>query len=121
MARDIVRWMQVFFLPQAQSHQEAGWSPPVDIYRTPRGWLLKFDLAGVRPGDIRIEVRGQYLTVAGQRRDFCVEQFGYAQYRMEIAYSPFERTVELPVNLEHAHLEVDYRDGMLLVAIDTSG
>ncbi|MCS7168724.1 MAG: Hsp20/alpha crystallin family protein [Gemmatales bacterium] len=120
MPRDIVRWMQAFFLPLAQSRQEAQWSPPVDIYRTPRGWLLKFDLAGVRPGDIRIDVHGSRLTVSGLRRDFCVEEHGYAQYRMEIAYNQFERTVELPVDLNHAHIDLDYREGMLLVDVVTN-
>jgi len=117
MARDIVRWMQVLFMPVMQNQQRACWSPPVDIYRTPRGWLLKFDLAGVRPGDIRIDVQGSRLTVSGLRRDFCVEEYGYSQYRMEIAYNQFERTIELPADLDRAQIDVDYREGMLLVDV----
>ncbi|GBD37265.1 hypothetical protein HRbin36_02395 [bacterium HR36] len=117
MPRDIVRWMQAFFVPLAQNQQRTCWSPPVDIYRTPRGWLLKFDLAGVRPGDVRIDVHGSQVTVSGLRRDFCVEEYGYAQYCMEIAYNQFERTVELPADLDRAAIEVDYREGMLLVDI----
>ena len=27
----------------------SGWQPSTDIYRTQQGWLVKLDLAGVRP------------------------------------------------------------------------
>jgi HSP20 family protein len=36
---------------------------------------------------------------------------------MEIAYSRFERSVELPCNLDRADITTEYRDGMLLVRI----
>jgi HSP20 family protein len=90
----------------------------VDVYRTPWGWLVKFDLAGVRPQDLSLGVGGTRLTVRGSRRDWCAEK-GWSHYRMEIAYSHFERSIELPCNLELARIASDYRDGMLLVHIET--
>ena len=36
---------------------------------------------------------------------------------MEIAYSHFERTLQLPGDLEQANVQAEYRDGMLLVRI----
>ena len=29
------------------------WQPAVDIYKTPEGWKIKLDLAGVRPRELR--------------------------------------------------------------------
>ena len=40
-------------------------------------------------------------------------------YHMEISYSTFERTLELPVDLEPARIATEYKDGMLLVRIRT--
>jgi len=37
---------------------------------------------------------------------------------MEISYSQFQRTIELPENLDHARITTEYRQGMLLVRID---
>jgi len=48
------------------------WVPPVDVYRTNRGWILKFDLAGVQVEDVRITVRGRRITIDGVRRDSVV-------------------------------------------------
>jgi HSP20 family protein len=36
---------------------------------------------------------------------------------MEIAYSHFERTVELPRELRQARISTEYRDGMLFVRL----
>jgi HSP20 family molecular chaperone IbpA len=38
---------------------------------------------------------------------------------MEITYSQFERTLELPCNLEHAQITTDYQYGLLLVRVET--
>jgi HSP20 family protein len=118
MARDIIRLMQALFLPAASPCGEACWHPSADIYRTRHGWLVKFDLAGVRPEDIRLTAQGRRLTVCGRRRDWTVAE-GNRYYRMEIAYSHFERSLELPCQLDPARITTEFRDGMLLVRIET--
>jgi len=65
MSRDLIRFMQSFFAPTLIECQPAGWCPPADIYRTTDGWLLKLELAGVRPEDIEVEAAGQRLRVDG--------------------------------------------------------
>jgi len=113
MSKDLIRLMQSFFPPSEALH-EAVWQPAVDIYRTPHGWLLKFDLAGVRPEEVSLTVQGCRVTIRGVRRDLVAEE-GCHYYRMEITYNHFERTVELPCNVEPASVTTDYRHGMLLV------
>jgi HSP20 family protein len=120
MAADLVRLMQAFFLPAAGTFREGPWCPAADVYRTRKGWLVKFDLAGVRPEDIRLSICGCRLTVRGVRRD-CFTEEGCSYYRLEIAYSQFERSLELPCDLERARVATEYRDGMLLVRFQTEG
>lgn len=104
--------------PAAEAFHAAGWQPPADIYRLNHGWLVKFDLAGVRPEDVRLKVRGSVLTIAGVRRDWKIEGC-LSCYSMEISYSDFERSIEFPANLEQAHIATEYREGMLLVRLLT--
>ncbi len=118
MSRDLIRLMHSLFLPVADVLREAAWRPAADVCRLPGGWLLKFELAGVRPEDIQVLVRGNRLTLRGQRRG-CMEEGACTYYRMEIAYGYFERSVELPRDLESAEIGTEYRDGMLLVRIRT--
>ncbi len=105
------------FLHGAQAFRPVAWKPAADVYRTPRGWLAKFELAGVRPEDIRVEVKGHSLLVQGVRRDTVYEESCH-HYSLEIAYSPFARRIEFPVGLERASVRVDYAAGMLLVRIE---
>jgi HSP20 family protein len=116
MAQDLIHLMRSLFLPAAERFPEGPWRPLVDVYRTRTGWLLKFDLAGVRREDLCVSAQGRCLTVRGCRRDwFAEERQDY--YLMEIAYSKFERSVELPCDLACAEVATDYRDGMLLVRV----
>jgi HSP20 family protein len=95
------------------------WRPSVDVFRTADGWLLRFDLAGVRTEDVAITCQGRLIGVSGLRRDQIVEQ-GWTWYSMEIAWSRFERTVELPCTLDGARLEMELHEGILLVRVVTS-
>jgi HSP20 family protein len=118
MSKDLVRLMHVLFPTAAPATGSGLWRPAADVYQTRRGWLVKLDLAGVRPEDVTVEVQGRLLRVRGARRDCTVEE-NCQYYQMEIAYSSFERTLELPCDLERASISTDYRDGMLLVLIRT--
>jgi HSP20 family protein len=90
------------------------WQPAVDVYRCAGGWLVKFELAGVRQEDIHVEADSHGITVSGIRRDFRHLEL-QETHLMEIAYSRFERFVLLPEAIENVQLRVEYRDGMLYV------
>jgi HSP20 family molecular chaperone IbpA len=42
---------------------------------------------------------------------------GWNHYAMEIAYNRFERTIELPCDLERTRITVECCDGMLLLRV----
>ena len=106
--------MAVFmFAPPGQGQE---WQPPVDVYQTSWGWILKFELAGVRMEDLNVHIGKGTVTVSGLRRDYMIES-GCSHYSMEITYSRFRRSVELPEELTGSRLRMDYRDGILFVRI----
>ncbi|HEX6810389.1 MAG TPA: Hsp20/alpha crystallin family protein [Planctomycetota bacterium] len=92
------------------------WRPAVDVYREVDGWLCKFDLAGVRGEDVDVQAIGRRLRVTGVRRDRTL-QAGREPYSMEISYHTFERSVELPCDLQDCRVECSFDAGMLLVTI----
>jgi len=118
MSGDKVHFPHVLFLPAARLPERDSWQPRADVHRFPGGWLVKFELAGVRPEDVRLALRGQMLLMQGTRRDEWLTE-GLGCYRLEIAYSRFERVIELPGISEAAKIEATYREGMLLVRIVT--
>ena len=114
--RNNSRINSILFSSGARCLQETCWCPQADVYRGSHGWLVKFDLAGVRPEDIEIVFDGSRLSVKGIRRDLFVEK-GYNSCSMEISYSHFGRTISLSDDVKTACVTTEYRDGMLLVKV----
>jgi HSP20 family protein len=103
----------LFFRP---AHTEETDWPAIDIYETRDGWLLKCDLAGIRPEDVRVHIQGCRITIQGSRRDLLIEEIS-RRHRMEIAYNEFQRTVELPCDLPDPQVELTLQDGFLFVRV----
>ena len=92
------------------------WCPAADVYRTQEGWIVKVDLAGVKPTDVDIIIDGDLLRISGSRRDgTCGE--GVSHYQLEITYSRFEKMIRFPRSIEHASIERDYHDGLLILRL----
>ena len=110
-----VRVWSLYWVPEPEVAK--AWQPPVDVYRGRCCWLLKFDLAGVRPQDVQVRISGSRVTVTGVRRDWVQEE-GYVHHSMEISYNRFERTIALPGDLTNAEFSLETRDGLLLVRVN---
>ena len=92
------------------------WCPAADVYRTENGWIVKVDLAGIQPSDIEVTTDGPVLRISGSRRDsICGE--GVSHYQLEITYSRFEKMIQFPRSIEHALIDRDYRDGLLILRL----
>lgn len=92
------------------------WRPSADLYRTAYGWLLKLEVAGVRPEDVQLQTQGRWLIVTGARRDLVLDGDSSCQ-SLEISYDTFERRFEFPVELTQTSISSEVQNGMLLVRI----
>ena len=113
MSRDLI----AEFLFESPASPTSHWRPRADVYRTEDGWLVKLDLAGVRPADVTVTFSGSSLTVAGCRRDWLVER-AWDHLQMEIAYNCFERRFDLPCQPGSCRVSTEFRDGFLLVRVE---
>ncbi len=97
------------------------WQPAADIYRSPEGWKIKFDLAGVKPEDVQVLIANDNtLIVRGVRRDSIMTE-GWSYHQLEITYSRFERVFKIPCDLPQAEIRNECRDGWFLLHIDCKG
>ena len=56
--------VSIFSSMAAKPAREITWQPATDVYRTPDGWLLKLELAGVKLEEVRISAAGSAITVS---------------------------------------------------------
>lgn len=92
------------------------WLPAADVYETEDGWLVKVELAGVMPEDIKINISGNVMKLAGSRKDRSCA-VGMSFHQMEIAYSSFEKTLTFPHVIEGAKIEHNFEYGLLIIRL----
>ena len=96
-----------------------GWSggvyPPLNVFRSREGAVVRAELPGVRPEDVSVTIEGRHLTVSGERRPPASEKRGF--HRRERAWGKFSRSVHLPEDLDLGKVEAQYRNGGLTMRV----
>ena len=93
-----------------------GWVPAADVYELQHGWMIKVELAGIRPQDVSVTLDGDVLRVVGRRRDWVAHETRGCR-SLEISYERFERSFDLTNVPDGSHITTEYRDGMLLIRV----
>jgi len=91
-------------------------SPPADIEETDSNYFLSFDLPGVSPEDVKIEVRDNQLIVSGERKEEKQSDEG-RQLNVERFYGRFQRVFALPTTIDPEKIDANFENGVLQVTI----
>jgi HSP20 family protein len=92
------------------------WSPPVDIYETGDGVVLKVELPGVNKDDVSVEVKDNVLTLKGERLlDPEIKDENY--YRKERSFGKFNRSFSLQETIKPDLIKASFKNGVLTVEI----
>ncbi|MEV6683280.1 Hsp20/alpha crystallin family protein [Streptomyces erythrochromogenes] len=89
---------------------------PMDAYREGDVYVIAFDLPGVSPEAVDIDVERNMLTVRAERRPAAKGD----TVQMELSERPlgaFSRQVMLADTLDTEHIEADYDAGVLTLRI----
>lgn len=92
------------------------WCPPTDVLLADGLIVVRLELAGARPSDVRARVDEAELVVWGQRPAPSGPQPRRID-RMEIAFGPFERVVPLPEPVLPEEARATLADGLLEVVL----
>ena len=95
------------------------WRPPVDIYETSDGIVLKVELPGVNKDDVSVEVKDNVLTLRGERLlDPEIKDEHY--YRKERSFGKFNRSFSLQEPIKPDLIKAGFKDGVLTVEVPRS-
>jgi HSP20 family protein len=89
-----------------------GGLPRMESYRRDGNYVIRFDLPGVDPKDLNVDVEGDLLTVRAERK---AEEKG-PEYR-ETYYGKFERAVILPHGVKAEKVRARYEHGVLELTV----
>jgi len=92
------------------------WRPPVDIYETGEGIVLKIELPGVKKDDVSVEVKDNVLTIKGERLpDPAIDDENY--YRKERSFGKFNRSFSLQELIKPDLIKASFKEGVLTVEV----
>ncbi|MBN1471291.1 MAG: Hsp20/alpha crystallin family protein [Syntrophaceae bacterium] len=91
---------------------EQNWYPSVDVSEGKKEIMIKAEIPGVDRKDIDISLDGRFLTIKGQKKHEKEESDEH-YHRVESAYGYYQRTIELPAQIDASGVDATYKDGIL--------
>jgi HSP20 family protein len=94
------------------------WQPPINAFRCEKGIRICVDLAGVEKSAIDLRLEPTRVVVRGAREAPEPSGEDAAQIlALEIDYGQFERTIELPVEVDVDGAEAKQENGLLWISL----
>jgi len=104
------------FFNQARSGSRRGaggiWSPPIEVAERDGKYLVHAELPGLKPEEVKVELRDNALVIEGERRSEHEENRG-GVHRSERRYGQFYREIPLPEGVNPDQINARFENGML--------
>lgn len=104
--------------PRMRIMKGGAFQPLADVFyvKQSKKVIVKLEIPGISPADVRLTVEDKTLIVEGARQDRGHE--GEKVYQqMEIDYGNFYRKIMLPVAVDVKSSRADYEDGFLTIEL----
>ena len=95
---------------------ERAWTPAIDVVREDDHLVLRADLPGIKPEEVKLEVEDDILTVSGEHRE-STEEKEKNYVRRERRYGSFSRSMTLPQGVDAKEIKATTHDGVVEVTI----
>jgi len=90
--------------------------PAVNVKESKDSFNIELAVPGMKKEDLNIELDNNKLTISNEKEESKTEETD-KYTRREFVYSKFQRTFNLPKNVDEKKIKGDYKDGILTVTI----
>ncbi len=102
------------FFGRHTEEPEGFWTPVIDLEEDNENFIVKAELPGMKKDDIKISVRGNQLSISGERKQES-EVKNKTYHRIERSYGKFSRVITLPTDVEADRVKASYKNGVLII------
>ena len=95
------------------------WEPAYDIHEDDKNYYLCFDLPGISKESVDISISNDVITVSGNRKSVSDNNDNYSRFN-NIQYGSFEKSFNLPDNVNQNKISAKMKDGVLDMVIKKS-
>lgn len=116
MWRDVGRARGSWLSRTSGAGQHGVWAPRVETFQKGDQYIVRAELPGLKKDDVHVELRDDFLTIRGERREEHEERReGYLHSERE--YGQFYRTIPLPEGVIAESADASFLDGVLEVTM----
>ena len=96
---------------------ETNWKPEIDIKECDNLFQIKADIPGLTKKDIKISVKGDQLTISGERKKIVDNKNDRYHYR-ERSVGKFKRSFNLPESINKDKIHASFKNGILSIELE---
>ena len=113
------RFYEPNFLPASTLFGKGKWDPIIDISEGRKDITVKAEIPGIEAKDFDISIDGRLLTIKGEKKQEQREE-EETYYRVERSYGYFNRTIQLPAEVNPDKVDATYKRGILKIKLRKS-
>lgn len=121
LEREMERLFDDFWLsPFGESPEWTGaYLPPVNVREEDNQVVVSAELPGMEDKDIEVTVQKDTVRISGEKKEEA-EANEKDFYRMESSYGRFDRTIDLPSEVDEDKAQAEFKNGVLHVRLPRS-
>jgi HSP20 family protein len=119
LRRDIDSMYDRFFEPDFLPSTLFGkgkWGPKLDVSEGRKDIIVKAEIPGIEAKDLDVSIDGRRLNIRGEKKQEQTEE-EETYYRVESSYGYFNRTIELPAEVDPNKVDASYKKGILKIKL----
>ena len=110
------RFFDPDLLPSTHFFGKGKWGPKLDISEGRKDITVKAEIPGIEAKDFDISIDGRLLNIRGEKKQEQTEK-EQTYYRVESSYGYFNRTIELPAEVDPDKVDASYKKGILKIKL----
>ena len=110
------RFFEPDFMPPASVFGKGKWGPKLDVSEGRKPTIVKAEVPGIEAKDLDISIDGRLLNIRGEKKQAQTEE-DETYYRVERSYGYFNRTIELPAEVDPNKVDAGYKKGILKIKL----
>ncbi|MFZ0590059.1 MAG: Hsp20/alpha crystallin family protein [Bryobacteraceae bacterium] len=114
--RRMAEEMDRVFGAGGHAREEVLWSPPIEVSEGEGKYIVRAELAGLKPEDVTLEIENGALTLQGERKSHHEEKKD-DMHRTEIRYGRFFRRIPLPEGASLDQARARFDNGVLEITV----
>ena len=93
------------------------WKPEIDIKESDDLFQIKADIPGLTKKDIKVSLKGDQLTISGERKKISDNENDHYHYR-ERSIGKFKRSFNLPESINKDKIQASFKNGILSIELE---